>query len=146
MPLEGGGVIPPARPFPIRRAGMPQALKLRSTAQFDHVFGTRCSRSNAHLSVHAVGNGMGFTRLGLSVSKRVAGGGVMRNRIRRRLRDAFRRARPDLPAGFDLSVSARSAKLPKGAALDAMLVDLIGQVIRKAIQRIETVRPGPSVP
>lgn len=89
---------------------------------------------------------MGYTRLGLSVSKRVAGGGVMRNRIRRRLRDAFRRARPDLPAGFDLIVSARSAKLPKGAALDAMLVDLIGQVIRKAIQRIETVQPGPSVP
>lgn len=89
---------------------------------------------------------MGYTRLGLSVSKRVAGGGVMRNRIRRRLRDAFRKARPNLPAGFDLVVSARSAKLPKGAALDAMLVDLIGQVIRKTIQRIETVQPGPSVP
>ncbi len=89
---------------------------------------------------------MTFTRLGLSVSKRVAGGGVMRNRIRRRLRDAFRRARPELPAGYDLIVSARSAKLPNGSALDAMLVDLIGQVIRKAIQRTDSVRPGPAAP
>jgi ribonuclease P protein component len=89
---------------------------------------------------------MTFTRLGLSVSKRVAGGGVMRNRIRRRLRDAFRRARPELAAGYDLIVSARSAKLPKGSALDAMLVDLIGQVIRKAIQRTDSVRPGPAAP
>ncbi len=89
---------------------------------------------------------MTLTRLGLSVSKRVAGGGVMRNRIRRRLRDAFRRARPELPAGYDLIVSARSAKLPNGSALDAMLVDLIGQVIRKAIQRTDSVRPGPAAP
>lgn len=144
---EGANVEPSSRPFPLRHAGMPQALKLRSTADFDRVFGARCSRSNALLSAHAVSNGMAFTRLGLSVSKRVAGGGVMRNRIRRRLRDVFRRARPALPAGFDLVVSARSAKLPQGRALDAMLVDLLEQVMRKARQRIDSQpRQGPETP
>jgi ribonuclease P protein component len=44
-------------------------------------------------SLHARPNGSGVHRLGLSVSRRV-GSAVMRNRVRRRIREAFRRGRP----------------------------------------------------
>jgi ribonuclease P protein component len=110
-------------------------MKLRSTAQFESVFGFRCSRSNQLMAVHAAPNTIGITRIGLSVSKRVAGGGVMRNRIRRRLREVFRKNRPALPTGFDFVISVRSAKLPVGNMLDSMALDLFAQVILKANRR-----------
>lgn len=59
-------------------------------------------------SVHALPNTEGRPRLGLSVSKKV-GVAVKRNVVRRRLREIFRAAAPDLPGGIDLVVSARAA-------------------------------------
>ncbi len=46
--------------------------------------------------------------MGLSVSKKV-GVAVKRNAVRRRLREIFRCAAPDLRAGVDVVVSARAA-------------------------------------
>jgi ribonuclease P protein component len=47
-------------------------------------------------------------RLGLSVSKRV-GSSVVRNRVRRRLKEIFRSSVADLPCDLDLVISARPA-------------------------------------
>ncbi len=51
-------------------------------------------------------NGLAFSRLGLTVSRRV-GNAVVRNRIKRRLREIFRRADAALPPGIDLVAVAR---------------------------------------
>lgn len=48
----------------------------------------------------------GRVRLGLTVSRKV-GGAVERNRVKRRVREWFRGARSELPAGADLVVIAR---------------------------------------
>jgi len=48
-----------------------------------------------------------MTRLGITV-KRQAGGAVVRNRIKRVMRDIYRRNRPALQLGLDLVVNARS--------------------------------------
>jgi ribonuclease P protein component len=55
-------------------------------------------------------------RLGLAVSRRV-GGAVVRNRVKRRVREWFRHRR-GLLAGLDLVVTAR----PAAAALDQFAV------------------------
>jgi ribonuclease P protein component len=47
-------------------------------------------------------------RLGLSVSNRV-GSSVVRNRVRRRLKEIFRSSVADLPWDLDLVISARPA-------------------------------------
>ena len=131
------GEKPANDPFQGKLRALRPSMKLRSTAQFDSVFGFRCSRSNQLMAVHAAPNQMGICRIGMSVSKRVAGGGVMRNRIRRRLREVFRKNRPDIPTGFDFVISVRSAKLPAGVLLDSMVLDLFAQVILKANRREE---------
>lgn len=52
------------------------------------------------------GRAEGLTRLGLTVSTKV-GNAVVRNRIRRRLRELFRLKRANLPRGLDLVFIAR---------------------------------------
>jgi len=54
------------------------------------------------LPVSAPGGG----RLGVTVSKKV-GSAVLRNRVKRWIRDCYRRRRPEFPPGFDLVVVAR---------------------------------------
>ena len=52
----------------------------------------------------------GDLRLGITVSRRV-GNAVQRNRIRRQVREAFRRDRAAWPKGFDVVLIARSSAL-----------------------------------
>ena len=58
----------------------------------------------------------GGGRLGVTVSKKV-GGAVLRNRVKRWIRDCYRRRRPEFPPGLDLVVVARppAAKADHGA-------------------------------
>ena len=65
------------------------------------------------------------TRIGMS-TPRGLGGAVIRNTVRRRIREALRIRYPSLPSGWDLLVIARSAArdVPSaelGAAIDRLL-------------------------
>ncbi len=75
--------------------------RLRSRSDFGRVYAARQRRSDGKLVVYVVENGLEWSRLGLSVSKRV-GRAVRRNYIRRRIREAFRTARAELPRGLDI--------------------------------------------
>jgi ribonuclease P protein component len=63
---------------------------------------------NACFTVYAYHRGQAETRLGLAVGKTV-GTAVIRNRVKRRLRELFRRHKALLPAGYDLFVRAAPA-------------------------------------
>lgn len=56
----------------------------------------------------ALPNNRGWTRVGFTVSTKV-GNSVVRNRIRRRLREIFRKRRGELPVGIDLVLVARAS-------------------------------------
>lgn len=97
----------------MRAAGLPREARLRRAADFAAMrqgsgrLGGRC------FSVRYRPNGLGHARLGLAISKRVSKCAVERNRIKRLLRESFRRARHELPP-VDLLVMAReqAAGLP----------------------------------
>ncbi len=100
---------------------LPRPNRLRRRQDFQTAY--RRGRSWAHrlLALHALPRGEA-ARVGITVSKKV-GGAVVRNRVRRRLREAVRLRLPSWRRGVDLVVVARSAAAEAsfeelGAALD----------------------------
>jgi ribonuclease P protein component len=77
-------------------------------------------------------NGGPRSRFGASV-KKALGGAVVRNRIRRRIREIIRRNRLEIPAGWDLVIHPRRSVVRANfAALEAELLSLLRSLARPA--------------
>jgi ribonuclease P protein component len=117
----------------------PKSLRLLKSAEFERVFKRRRSQSDAVLTVHACENALATARLGLVVSRK-CGGAVQRNLWKRRLREAFRRAHGQMPAGVDLVVLPRAARPPATADLERSL-SLLARQLSRRLQPSATLRP-----
>ena len=85
-----------------------------------------------------------WTRLGVTVSRKV-GNAVIRNKVKRRLRESFRQQKARLPAGFDLVLIARSgAHLLPQQALAQEVMEAADRAARKA--RRQRQPPGAAQP
>lgn len=100
----------------------PKLLRLRSRAEFLRVQGSRQKHTTRSLVVVHLANTLTHPRLGLTVSRKV-GNAVVRNRVKRWLREAFRRERWRA-AGVDLVVIARPSAAGRG--YEALRAELIG--------------------
>jgi ribonuclease P protein component len=109
----------------------PQALRLKTPAQFKAVYDTKRSVSDGVLVVYAAANALPHPRVGLSVSRKV-GNAVVRNRWKRLLREAFRLNRHALPSGLDFILIPRSGQAePTLEAVTASLVKLAKDAARR---------------
>jgi len=81
--------------------------RLAHRGQFDRVRRSGHSWAGPLLVLVALANASPDTRFGFLVSKRV-GKAVVRNRVRRLLREAARARLPALPVGWDLILIART--------------------------------------
>ncbi|MEA2622415.1 MAG: ribonuclease protein component [Chloroflexota bacterium] len=86
---------------------------LRSKRDFAALQEHSRSRSHPLLLVRYRSNGLGKDRYGISTGKRL-GGAVVRNRVRRRLREAIRAMDRSGSSGWDILVVARQASVQAG--------------------------------
>ncbi len=85
---------------------MKQFISLKNSLEFGNVYKRGKSYANKYLVMYIVDNGLEINRLGISVSKKV-GNSVVRHRITRLIREAYRLHQKDLMVGKDIVVVAR---------------------------------------
>jgi ribonuclease P protein component len=94
-------------------------------AEYEAVYRDGRRRSSQQFAVFYRANGLGRSRFGISVKKEL-GGAVVRNRIRRRIREILRLNDSEIPAGWDIVIHprasvARTAHAPLAAELIRLL-------------------------
>lgn len=85
-------------------------MKFSSALKLNHIFRRLYSTSghaNSYLVLYARKNRSAANRVGVTVSKKL-GGAVVRNRVRRRLREVYRLNEMRFAPGWDIVVVARS--------------------------------------
>jgi ribonuclease P protein component len=103
----------------------PREARLVRRGEFDAVYRAAKRRSSSHFTVFFRANELPQSRFGVSI-KKALGGAVLRNRIRRRVREIVRCHRTEIPPGWDIVIHPKSGvtKAPF-AALTADLLRLL---------------------
>lgn len=81
--------------------------RLRSNAQFSDVYRTHRSFADDYFVMYVRENGESFNRVGVSVSKKI-GNSVVRHRVKRLAKEAFRNSENMFNSGLDIVFVARS--------------------------------------
>jgi ribonuclease P protein component len=103
---------------------------------FEAVFKKGMSSASRYLVVYARPNGLDTNRLGLSVSKKV-GKAVVRNRIKRLLREAMRKSLDGISLNCDFVLVARKSSV--NAELDDFIQDIKRFLSRLAREEISDI-------
>jgi ribonuclease P protein component len=111
---------------------------LRRPADFDRVFARKCSARGSLVAVYGCENGLPYSRLGRAVGRKW-GNAVVRNRVRRWFREAYRLCKPDVPVGLDLVLVPVTLQ---GMSLPRVRDDLPG-LLRKVVQRLGQKKTSP---
>jgi ribonuclease P protein component len=85
---------------------LPRRARLSRPEEYARVFASNERASDRFFTVLARRNALTHPRLGLAISRKAAGNAVVRNRLKRIVREHFRHVQHDTPA-IDVVVSAR---------------------------------------
>jgi ribonuclease P protein component len=111
-----------ARPGSTRKAKKISG-KLTRKADFDAVYRNGKRRSSSHFTVFLKANDLPQSRFGFSI-KRALGGAVVRNRMRRRMREMVRLRCEEISAGWDFVIH------PKANVASAEFAALASDLLR----------------
>ena len=106
-----------------RPQGFPPEKRLRKRAEFSKVYAHGRAWSHPLLRLRVLPNGLGVSRFGFAIGKRV-GKAVVRNRTKRRLRETVRQM--DIRPGYDVVIIGQPAAATSSyQALRAGVMDLL---------------------
>jgi ribonuclease P protein component len=113
-PSSGGG--------PATVLTFPREARLVRRGSFDAVYRGGKRLSSTHFTFFVRSNELTLSRFGFSI-KKALGGAVLRNRIRRRLREMVRCHRQEIPPGWDIVIHPKSAvaKAPFAAMAEELV-------------------------
>lgn len=103
---------------------------MKSGDEFRRVLDEKAFAADDHLVVNVTANTLGYTRLGITVPKRV-GNAPLRNRWKRLVREAFRLQKKQLPLGLDMVVRPRKGAKPDFARIQQSLLKLVQRAVKK---------------
>lgn len=106
--------------------GFPRSARVRARAEFDRIFKQGRRVAAPTLALHCLAQGP-VPRLGLAVSRKVSPHAVVRNRIKRVLRDEFRHIAASLPPGDYVLVARPGAATKAPTALRAEFLALLAR-------------------
>lgn len=110
-------------------ARFPVEVRVRTGRDYRDAFADSRRVSTRHFSLHLRLRDGGFCRLGMAVSRKVSPDAVVRNRIKRQVRESFRLRYRELPPGDCIVVARVGAGALDKAALRADLALLWQRVI-----------------
>lgn len=102
----------------------PRAARMLAARDFDALRKNSRRIAGRHFHAEYRSNALPLARLGLAVSRRVSKRAVQRNRLKRLVRESFRRHLSELPAVDVLVIARSSAVAVDGAELLADLAAL----------------------
>jgi len=97
--------------------------RLCKKADFTRAFETGTRRIGRRVLLYVVQNGLPYSRMGCSVSRRF-GQATVRNRVKRVFREAFRTGLEELPTGLDIVIIPRGRA--REIALEAVRSEIAG--------------------
>ncbi len=80
---------------------MNRVYSLRKNEEFKKVYNNGRNYWNRNLILYVMKNNLGYNRVGYSITKKV-GNSVVRNKLRRRMKEIYRLNLLDLEKGYDL--------------------------------------------
>ncbi len=101
-----------------------RSMRVTKKKDFDAIYASTQCRRTKNLTIHARQNGEGLTRLGLSVPKKI-GNAVIRNSVKRKVREAFRHVYDSMPLGYDIVVTLHNDGDLKREAYEELLVSVL---------------------
>ncbi len=108
----------------------PKSNRLLKREDFARVYQSENFAADNVLVIRGIRNDLNTTRLGLAVSKKV-GNAVVRNRWKRRIREAFRLVHAELPQGIDVVVRPKKGADCDFEAIHRSLPKLLARLDRK---------------
>jgi ribonuclease P protein component len=101
---------------------------LKQNREFRSLYARGKSTAGVYLAVYARRNRLGTTRLGITVSAKL-GGAVVRNRVKRRIKEAYRLSEERFAKGHDIVIVARGRAVGAGfSSLGNELLRLCGKL------------------
>jgi ribonuclease P protein component len=118
----------------LQRHRYTKADRLSGQLRFAAVRAGGRKEARGPLTVRALPNDVGRCRLGISIGRH-CGNAVLRNRIKRLLRESFRLLKSELPAGYDLVISVRPHEPLMLAEYQKILSAAVGRLHSEWVRR-----------
>jgi ribonuclease P protein component len=108
----------------------PKERRVTGSARFEQIFSEGRSAKDSNLVTCVLENSLGFSRLGVVVSKK-HGNAVSRNSLKRLIREAFRLRSGEISSGIDILVIPRTSCERSVARIGESLVSLASSLTRR---------------